>query len=52
MLRHKENCGLLYTIILENHLKYTCLNINNVNMVLGLFTVLYQLLCNIGKMRW
>jgi hypothetical protein len=40
-LQHKENCGLLYTITLENHLKYACLNTNNVNgnenVVLGLF---------------
>jgi hypothetical protein len=41
MLQHKENCGFLYTITLENHLKYTCFNTRNVNvcenMVLGLF---------------
>jgi hypothetical protein len=41
MLEHKENCGLFYTITLENHLKYICLNINSVNvnknMVLCLF---------------
>jgi hypothetical protein len=40
MLHHKENYGL-YTITLENNLKYACLNTNNVNvnesMVLGLF---------------
>jgi hypothetical protein len=32
MLQHKENCGLLYTITLENKLKYTCFNTNNVNV--------------------
>jgi hypothetical protein len=41
MIQHKENCGLLYTITLENHLKYTCLNANNANvnenMVVNLF---------------
>jgi hypothetical protein len=39
ILQHKENFVLLYTITLENRLKYTCLNTNNVNenMVLGLF---------------
>jgi hypothetical protein len=40
MLQHKENCGLLYTVTLENHLNIR-LNTNNVNvngnMVLGLF---------------
>jgi hypothetical protein len=40
MLQHEENCGLLYTITLENNLKYTYLNTSNVNvnesMVLGL----------------
>jgi hypothetical protein len=41
MLQHKENCGLLYTITLEDHLKYTSLNTKNLNinenMVLSLF---------------
>jgi hypothetical protein len=41
MLQHKENCGLLYTITFENHLKYTFLKTNSVNvnenMVLRLF---------------
>jgi hypothetical protein len=41
MLKHKENCGLLYTVTLENHLKCTYLNTNNVsvyeNMVLRFF---------------
>jgi hypothetical protein len=41
MLQHKENCGLLYIIILKNHLKSTSLNTNYVNvktnMILGLF---------------
>jgi hypothetical protein len=32
MLQHKENYSLLYTINLENHLKYTCLNTNSVNV--------------------
>jgi hypothetical protein len=58
MLQCKENCGLLYTIILENYLKYTCLNTNNVNVngiwFLIYFTMLYQrlCLCNNSKMRW
>jgi hypothetical protein len=59
MLQHEENCDPVYTVILENHLKYICLNINNANananknMVLVYFTMLYQLLClcNISKMR-
>jgi hypothetical protein len=41
MLQCKKNCGLLYAVILENHLKYTFLKTNSVNvnenMVLGLF---------------
>jgi hypothetical protein len=41
MLQNKENCSLLYTLTLENHLKYTYLNTNNVNVnenvVLGFF---------------
>jgi hypothetical protein len=39
--KYEENSDLLYTITLENHLKYTILNTNNVivneNMVLRLF---------------
>jgi hypothetical protein len=55
MLQHKENYGLLYTVTMENHLKYTRLNTNNVNVnvnentVLGLFYNGYQLMC---MMRW
>jgi hypothetical protein len=41
MLKPEKQCGLLYMITLENHLKYMCLNTNNVNvnenMVLGIF---------------
>jgi hypothetical protein len=41
MLKPKEQCGLLYMITSEIHLKYMCLNTNNVNvnenMVPGLF---------------
>jgi hypothetical protein len=39
MLPHKENCGFVYAITSENHLKHVCFNANNVNvnsnMVLG-----------------
>jgi hypothetical protein len=53
MLQHKENCDLLYAKTLENHLKYTCYNTNNVNenMVLGLFYSVYQLLCYVKLVR-
>jgi hypothetical protein len=48
---------VVFFITLENCIIYSCLNTNNINinenMVLDLFTMLYQLfcLCNIGKMR-
>jgi hypothetical protein len=32
MLQHEENCGLVYTVILENLLKYICLNIMQMQM--------------------
>jgi hypothetical protein len=47
---------VVFFITSVNSIKYSCLNTNNINinenMVLDLFTVLYQLfcLCNIGKM--
>jgi hypothetical protein len=41
MLQHKENCGLFSTITLENHLKCTYLNTDNVNVNENMVLVLF-----------
>jgi hypothetical protein len=44
MLQHKENCGLIYTITLENHLEYVSLNANNVKVHENMVALFYNAL--------